>query len=160
MQSVPNRSANLDVVITGGGVIGSATAYFLAAHPGFDGRVVVIERDPTYADCTTSRSVGGIRQQFSTRENILLSQFAAEFVKGSDKYLTVDGFAPTLDFVEAGYLFLAGVQSAEIMKTKHALQNRCGASLALLDVENLRSRFPWLDVAGVALGSLGLRNEG
>jgi len=157
---VPKRSANFDVVIAGGGVIGSAAAYFLTAHSGFDGRVAVIERDPTYANCTTSRSVGGIRQQFSTRENILLSQFAAEFVKRTDEYLTVDGSAPPLGFVEAGYLFLAGEQSVAIMRKNHALQNRCGASVALLDVENLRSRFPWLDVTGLALGSLGLKNEG
>lgn len=157
---MPQASANFDVVIAGGGVIGSAAAYFLTAHPAFDGRVAVIERDPTYTDCTTSRSVGGIRQQFSTRENILLSQFAAEFVKRADEYLAVEGSAPALGFVEAGYLFLAGEHAVETMRTNHALQTRYGASVALIDVEDLQARFPWLDVTGVALGSLGLKNEG
>ncbi len=157
---MPQVTANFDVVIAGGGVIGSAAAYFLTAHPGFDGRVAVIERDPSYADCTTSRSVGGIRQQFSTRENILLSRFAAEFVKRADEQLAVTDSAPALGFVEAGYLFLAGEHAADTMRINHALQRRCGADVALLDVPELRSRFPWLDPTGVALGSLGIENEG
>ncbi|HSR56463.1 MAG TPA: FAD-binding oxidoreductase [Alphaproteobacteria bacterium] len=157
---MPRVSTNFDLVIVGGGVIGSAAAYFLTAHPGFDGRVAVIERDPGYADCTTSRSVGGIRQQFSTRENILLSQFAAEFVKRADEYLAVEDFVTPLEFVEAGYLFLAGDAAVKTMRSNHALQRRCGAAVALLDVADLQSRFPWLDPAGIALGSLGLGNEG
>jgi sarcosine oxidase len=58
------RSA--DIVIVGGGVIGSATAYFTVADPEFRGRLVVLEKDPTYAEAATARSAGGIRQQFST----------------------------------------------------------------------------------------------
>jgi sarcosine oxidase len=157
---MPKVPAKFDVVITGGGVIGSAAAYFLTAHPGFDGRVAVIERDPSYSDCTTSRSVGGIRQQFSTRENILLSQFAAEFVGRADEHLAVEDSVPALGFVESGYLFLAGGEKVETMRTNHALQSRCGARVALLEVEDLRSRFPWLDLTDVALGSLGVKNEG
>ena len=60
---------SFDVVILGGGVIGSSAAYFLAAESSFDGSVLVVEKDPTYYG-STARSVGGIRQQFSTPENI------------------------------------------------------------------------------------------
>ena len=55
-----------DVMIAGGGVIGSAIAYFLKGWVGFPGSVLVVEKDPTYANSSTSRSAGGIRQQFST----------------------------------------------------------------------------------------------
>ena len=45
-----------DILIVGGGVVGSSTAYFLTAHPGFHGRVVVVEKDPTYGEaCETTR---------------------------------------------------------------------------------------------------------
>jgi FAD-dependent oxidoreductase domain-containing protein 1 len=153
-------STGFDVAIIGGGVIGSAVAYFLSASSGFDGRVVVIERDPGYTHCTTSRSVGGIRQQFSTPENILLSRFAAEFIRRADEHLAVEDAVPALGFVEAGYLFLASEGAVERMRANHALQRRCGARVVLLDAEDLESRYPWLDTAGVALGSLGVENEG
>ena len=62
-----------DVAIAGGGGIGSAIAYFLTANADFGGRVAVIERDPSYARCSTTRSAGSIRQQFSTPGNIEMS---------------------------------------------------------------------------------------
>ena len=153
-------STGFDVAIVGGGVIGSSVACFLTANPAFDGRVVVIERDPGYAHCTTSRSVGGIRQQFSTRENIQLSQFAAEFVRRADEHLAVGDAVPELGFIEAGYLFLADGGAVARMRANHAIQRRCGARVALLDVADLQSRFSWLDASGIALGSLGMENEG
>src|SRR3569623_1131459 len=45
--------SSYDVVIVGGGVIGSSTAYFLASQPDFDGRIAVIEKDSTYTDAAT-----------------------------------------------------------------------------------------------------------
>ena len=66
---------SFDVVIVGGGVIGSSIAFFLADEAAFTGSIAVIEKDPTYVDSSTARSVGGIRQQFSTPENIEMSRF-------------------------------------------------------------------------------------
>ena len=40
------------------------------------------------------------------------------------------------------------------------MQRRCGAPVALLSANELQRRFPWLDTAGLALGSLGLSGEG
>ena len=63
--------ASADVVIVGGGIVGSAVAYFLSSDAAFRGRrIVLIERDPSYREASTSRSAGGVRQQFSTPENI------------------------------------------------------------------------------------------
>ena len=70
------------VVIVGGGIVGSAVAYFLASDPSFRGSIAIVERDPSYRDCSTARSAGGLRQQFSTPENIALSQFALETIHG------------------------------------------------------------------------------
>jgi sarcosine oxidase len=157
---MPKTDQNFDVVIVGGGVIGSAIACFLKTHADFDGRVAVVERDPSYADSTTARSVGGIRQQFSTRENILLSRFAAEFVKNADRYLAVDGAPPQLGFIEAGYLFLVGREKVQTLKSNQARQSAQGARVALLEPAELEARFPWLSLSGVALGSFGLEHEG
>jgi len=161
-----------DILIIGGGVVGSAIAYFLAAAegerlgPGGGGgsgrplRIAVVERDPTYERSSTALSVGGIRQQFSTPENILLSRFTAQFVRRAPELLAVDGERPDLGFVEAGYLFLATEAGAPILHRNHALQRELGAEVAILSPEELQEAFPWMEVGDLAAGSLGLQGEG
>ncbi|MBU2091141.1 MAG: FAD-dependent oxidoreductase, partial [Alphaproteobacteria bacterium] len=103
-----------DIVIVGGGVIGSAIAYFLAST-GTAGSITVVERDPTYARASTPLSAGGIRQQFSTPENIAIGQFGAGFLKQVPYLLEVEGERPDIHFVEGGYLFLASPAGAPIL---------------------------------------------
>ena len=58
-----------DVVIIGGGIIGTATAYFLSK----EGRKVkVIERDPTYKTASFPLSLGGFRRQFFKKKTFYL----------------------------------------------------------------------------------------
>lgn len=149
-----------DVVIVGGGGIGSAIAYFLSADRDFTGTVAVVERDPTYARCSTTRSASSIRQQFSTPGNIEMSKFGAHFLKHIGDYLAVDGEVPQVTFREIGYLFLASEDGRAILEANHDLQMAHGADNALLSPDELQKRFPWLAVEGIALGSLGLSNEG
>src|SRR5260370_8137142 len=78
-----------DVVIIGGGVMGSSAAYWLAADPGFKGSILMIERDPTYKNATTALSLGSIRQQLSTPENVLISLFDALFLAPLPAYLAL-----------------------------------------------------------------------
>ena len=149
-----------DVAIVGGGVIGSAIAYFLLGPMGFPGRVIVVEKDPTYADAATSRSAGGIRQQFSTPENIAMSSFGATFVKHVGEHLSVEGEAPSIPFTEWGYLFLATPAGLPMLEANHRTQRGLGADIALLDPAALKARFPWLKTDDLAGGTLGLSNEG
>ena len=45
---------NNDVIVVGGGVMGSSVAYHLKSDPAFTGKVTVIERDPTYARASSA----------------------------------------------------------------------------------------------------------
>ena len=152
-----------DVVIVGGGVIGSAIAVFLVADPAFDGRVVVVERDPTYRQASSALSASSIRQQFSTPENIRMSRFGFDYLSDLPRHLAIDEpdeAAPGIGLVERGYLYLASPAAETAMREAHEIQLREGADVALLEPDALADRFPWLSVEGVALGSLGVRGEG
>jgi FAD-dependent oxidoreductase domain-containing protein 1 len=149
-----------DVVIIGGGVTGSASAYFLAAQDAFGGSVLVVERDPTYEHAPSARATGGIRQQFSTPENVRIGLFGAQFLKRIGEHLAVDGEAPDVAFRERGYLLLATPEMLPVMQANHAVQLENGADIAFQSPDELRARFPWLGADGLAGGFLGLSNEG
>src|SRR5690606_30112002 len=102
--------------------MGSSVATFLAMRPDFDGRIVVVERDPTFRTASTTLSAAGIRLQFSTALNVELSGFALEVFRNLDRYLGVDGEVPHIEFVENGYLFLATDAGLDTLQANHALQ--------------------------------------
>ena len=144
-----------DVAIAGGGVMGSAIAYFLASDPGFRGRVLVVERDPSYATCATTRSWGGFRQQFSTSENVRMSMFGAAFFREAADRLAVGEDRPELGLRLQGYLFLASAAGAPQLAANVRLQCELGARIELLDLATLTARFPWLSSDNVACGAFG-----
>ncbi|WP_368655466.1 FAD-binding oxidoreductase [Castellaniella ginsengisoli] len=154
------EQTHFDVLIAGGAAVGSAVAYFLTVDPGFKGSVAVLEPDPTYQYCATALSAASIRHQFSTAENIRMSLFGTEFLRAFPDRLAVDGVRPDPAFHEGGYLFLATARGLPVLRENQALQTRLGADIQLLDPAALSARFPWLRVADLAGGALGLSGEG
>src|SRR3712207_5903878 len=116
----------VDVVIVGGAAIGAAVAYFLKAVERFSGSVAVIERDSAFPTASTTRSAAGIRQQFSTPENIRLSRFGLMFLRSLP-----DRHGPEADpaLREGGYLILAGEEGRAALAVNHAAQLAEGASV-------------------------------
>ena len=139
--------------------MGSALAYWLTRlEP--SASVVVIERDPTYATASSALSAASIRQQFTTPVNIRIAQASIEFLRAAGELLEVDGTRPDIGLTEAGYLFLAGEAGVESLRRAHAIQTQHGAAVALLTPAQLAERFPWLETADLAAGTLGLQGEG
>jgi glycine/D-amino acid oxidase-like deaminating enzyme len=147
-----------DVVIVGGGIVGSAVAYFLSTDAATrDRRIVLVERDPGYREASTARSAGGIRQQFSTPENIAMSQFTLGMFR---RLRTIFGAEADVAFREQGYLIMAKPEGQPLLAENVALQQSMGADIALLDAAHLTRGLPWLSVDGVAAAGFGRSGEG
>lgn len=148
-----------DVVIVGGGGVGSAIAYFLSRlEPGR--RIVVVERDPTYARASTALAAGGIRQMFSTPENIRMSQFGLRFIEGAADELAVEGDRPDLGLKRESYMRLAPSSAREAIDVQVELQRSYSASPTVLEQAELARRFPWLNTEDVSFAVLGGGGEG
>jgi len=147
-----------DVVIVGGGIVGSATAYFLSSDAAFrDRRIVMIERDTSYAEASTALSAGGLRQQFSTPENIALSQATLAIIR---QLSSIFGPDADVSFREQGYLIMSTGSGEALLAENVDLQRRQGGDIVLLRATELAARFPWLATDGIAAGSLGRSGEG
>lgn len=147
-----------DIVIVGAGIVGSATAYFLARYPATAGkRILLIERDKTFGQGSTARSAGGLRQQFSTPENIALSQATLGMLREAG---TLFGPEAEIGFREQGYLILATPEGEPVLRENHAVQAAAGARISLLDRRALDHTFPWLATDGIAAGAYGPKGEG
>ncbi|MGO4570458.1 NAD(P)/FAD-dependent oxidoreductase [Microvirga sp. 2TAF3] len=156
-----STAANLaDVVIVGGAVMGSSTAYHLLSDPGFKGRVVVVEKDPTYQLSASALSAASIRQQYSSAVNIRISLYGIQFLRSIGEHLAVDGERPEIDLKEGGYLYCATEAGASILNENQALQAAEGADILLMDPAALKARFPWLNVEDLAAGTWGRTGEG
>jgi glycine/D-amino acid oxidase-like deaminating enzyme len=146
------------VTVIGGGVMGAATACFLARDHG--AAVTVVERDPSYARASSSLSLSSIRQQFSQPVNMALSRWSLDFLRRAADELAVADDRPALGLVEPGYLYLATSAGEAMLREVNAVQRAHGVDVALLRPAELWARFPWLHVDDLALGSLGLSGEG
>ena len=140
----------VNIVIVGGGIVGSAIAYFLA-RTGQAGNVAVIEPDPTYAFSATPAANGGIRQLFSLPENILMAQYGLEFFAAFESAMAIDGEPSPIGFKRRGYLFISDGGDHRRMEANFRLQQRLGARLEALDAGALKHRFPSLNSDDVAL---------
>jgi sarcosine oxidase len=145
-----------DVAIVGGGIVGSSTAYYLRKH-GFTGTIAIFEQDTSFKHSCTALSWGGIRQQFSTPENILLSQFGLRLIRDLKAEF---GSEAEINFREQGYLVLATTKSVAVLEENQRLQVSMGADTTIYKGAELARKFPWINFEGIAAGSFGPRNEG
>ena len=148
--------AQYDIVIIGGAIVGSATAYYLRKE-GFTGTIVLVERDPQFNHACTTLSAASIRQQFSIPKNIRLSQFTLRLFRRLKEEF---GAEADIGFREGGYLILASEDGLPALATNHAVQVTEGADIVLEDRGLLEQRFAWLSGEGIAAGTYGVSGEG
>ena len=159
-KNIPSHD-KYDVVIIGGAIMGSSTAWFLSQNPDFNGTILVVEKDQKYEFCSTAHTTSCIRQQFSTKLNVEISQFAANFINNFHKYMDSDARVPKLKIKSFGYMYLAADEDfAENLKSNQKVQEAAGAATELLTPDEIKSRYPFYNVEDIKLGSINLVNEG
>src|SRR5690348_8262948 len=138
-----NLLARCDVLIVGGGAMGTSTALALR-RADRSLRVVVAEPDSSYAEAATLKASGGVRQLFTQPENILLSQYTLQVLRDlTDVFGAADrdvyvGWRPS------GYLFLALPGEVDSMRRHFDLWTGHGVNVEWLTPDALQERYPVL----------------
>jgi len=148
------NNSSCDVIIVGGGIMGSSTAYYLMSHD-HSLKVTVVEPDPTYARASTTLSVGNTRIQFSLRENILISQYTFNVLEQFEDSMAVDDKKPNISYRREGNLFLIDDAGKDLAKKALALQKRLGCKVEWWSAQKIKERYPLFEPKGMAGGSFG-----
>src|SRR5256885_9650939 len=137
-----------DVVIIGGGIVGSSVAYHLTEAGCHD--VLVIEREAHQGKGSTGKSMGGVRAQFTTPVNIQMSLYSIPFYTSFDERLGhPSGYRPQ------GYLFCAtNEKHLAYLRTNFEKQVAMGLKdVRLVNAEEIRNWFPQLRSDDIVGGS-------
>lgn len=135
-----------DVVLIGGGIVGSSIAYHLVAAGCKN--VLVLERETTQGKGSTGKSMGGVRAQFSTPVNIQMSLYSIPFYSSFEERL---GYP--CDYRPQGYLFCAtSEKQMAFLRTNYEKQVAMGLkNVRLVAGDEIRSMFPQMrgdDIVG------------
>jgi sarcosine oxidase subunit beta len=137
-----------EVVIIGGGIVGSSIACHLTAAGCKD--VLVIERETAQGKGSTGKSMGGVRAQFSTPVNIQMSLHSIPFYASFDECLGYPaGYRPQ------GYLFCATEEKhLAYLRTNYEKQIALGLeNVRLIAADEIRRMFPQLHSDDIMGGS-------
>ena len=155
------KHASYDVVIVGGAIYGSSVAWWLTQMAGFEGRVLVVERDPSYEFASTSHTNSCIRQQFSNRINISVSQFGAEFIKNFRRFMGGDPEVPELALQSYGYMYLADTpEFADTLQQSQKVQAEMGAGTKYMTRDEIARDYPFYQLDDIIGANHNLVDEG
>jgi sarcosine oxidase subunit beta len=131
-----------DVVIVGGGISGCALAYQLAKRK-VD--VVLLERE-TLGSQSTGKCAGGVRQQFSTEDNVRVMRLSVKLLESFEQET-----GHPADFRQIGYLFVfTQPQQVEDFRRNMEMWHRVGLTEARwVDPTEAAKMVPVLNVEDV-----------
>jgi FAD-dependent oxidoreductase domain-containing protein 1 len=146
-----------DVVIVGGGVIGSSIAYHIIKNdPNI--KLAVIEKDPTYTYASTTLCLGNLRIQFNLKENVQISQYGYKVMKRFEEDMSINGEKPSIYRREEGNLFLVSEKERESAQTNMMMQKDIGCKVEWLSSEEITTRWPLYKTKGFVGGTFGLHD--
>ncbi len=141
-----------DVVIIGGGVMGTSTAYHLALKGCQD--VLLLERESFFGIEATGKCAGGIRYQFGTEINVQLSQLSLPMLDRFEEEL-----GQPIDLRYCGYLFLlTNERDVAVFRENVEMQRRLGVDTEWLQPDEIAERVPLLNLEGVLAATFHARD--
>lgn len=144
----------IDIIIIGGGIMGSATAYSLLLA---DDRlkVLVIEKDPSYTHASTTLSMSNARIQFSLKQNVMISRYAFETLERFEEDMAVGDKNPRIGFKREGNLFIVDEKGLDSAKSAIQLQKDLGCDILWQTPEEIATQYPLYNMNGYVGGSFG-----
>ncbi len=141
--------------------MGSSAAWFLSDNSDFNGKVLVVEKDPSYQWASTSHTNSCTRQQFSNEINVNISRFGVEFMRSFRERLGGDPAIPEIKLDSYGYLYLSdNPEFSQILRENQKIQQACGAGTQILSPDEIAEAFPFYNLEGILLGSHNPIDEG
>ena len=147
-------SESAEVVVIGGGVIGSSVATRLRQRMR-DARIMVVERDPTYARASSQLATGGIRQQYESPLNVAMARYGTAFYRRFDQLTASCGHRSRAWFRQRGYLFLADEGNADRFERRYETQKASGANVERWTAAQIAERFAGIAMHDVRFGLFG-----
>jgi FAD-dependent oxidoreductase domain-containing protein 1 len=155
-----DSNTHYDVIIVGGGIMGSTTAYYLTQKdPQL--KVVVIERDLAYTRASTTLSMVNARIQFSLKQNVQISQYAFDVLEHFEDEMTVQGNRPHIAYHREGNLFLHQEDAVSAAKAAMAMQQDLGCQVAWWTPDEVKQHYPLYApeaIEGLAGATFGARD--
>ncbi len=147
-----NTEKVYDVIIIGGGIMGSATAYNLVkADPAL--KVAVIERDAAYTRASTTLSMANVRIQFSLKENVQISLYTQQVLKNFEEDMAVEGQKPKIYYRQEGNLFLVDAAEEAAARRAFDLQKDLGCQVQWWSPQTIREHYPLYEPEGFIGGT-------
>lgn len=133
-----------EIVIIGGGIIGTAIAYNLAKKGMKD--IVLLEKG-FLASGSTGRCGAGVRSQWGTKMNCMLARESIRFFENINEEL---GYEGDCEFKQGGYLLLASTEKEVNQFRKNIeLQNSLDIPSRLITNEEAKEIVPFLNTEGI-----------
>lgn len=147
--NIPNTA---DIVIIGGGVMGSSAAYHLAKSGAKN--IVLLEKENFFGTGATGRCAGGVRYQFSTEINVRLSIESLPMIERFKEEIGQD-----VSYKQCGYLLVAtNEKEAAAFKHNVEMQNNLGIPTQLLSGDEVRARLPLMKFDDAVAGTFNQKD--
>jgi len=133
---------NADVIIIGAGVIGLSIAYNLACKEE-DLKIIVIEREKLPGTGSTAQCTGGIRHQFTSKINALLTKISMPFFRKFNSEMGVPIFLR-----QRGYLFCTGEENRlSEFETMLKIMAELDVPVSFFTPQQVKKMYPFINTA-------------